>query len=221
MSFNYTEAEINVLKNFATINPSMILDPTGFKVINTSKSVIGNYSFAKPYDFEEYGIYEATDFLAALGAMDNPQIEVKDKYIVIVDGTSKLKYFTTAKDLLPVVPDVGKKFDTLEPELDFSITSDKLAALLKMAGILKSKYIFFESDKKKIRITAGDELESSNNNYEVIIESGIKANKLSSPVKIILADFKILPGEYKVQLHPKISKWENMTGVTYFVSCQA
>ena len=47
------------------------------------------------------------------------------------------------------------------------------------------------------------------------------AAKLAAPAKIILADFKILPGEYKAQLHPKISKWENMSGVDYFVSCQA
>jgi hypothetical protein len=220
-AFNFTETEINVLKNFASINPSMVFEGTGFKVINNSKSVIGLYPFAKSYDFPTFGIYECSEFLTALGAMDKPQIEVEAKQITIVDGTNRLTYYTTATDLLPVVPDVGSKFSKLDCELEFTITADKLAYLLKMATILKSKYLFFESDKKCIRITAGDELATSQNNFEALIEGGITANRLTAPVKIILADFKILPGEYAVKLSPKISKWSNLTGIDYFVGTSA
>jgi len=215
--FMYTESEINCLKNFSTINTSMILEPDGFKVINNSKSVIGFCKFETPYEYEPFGIYETSEFLTALGAMDKPQVEVNAKYLNIVDGDASLKYFTTAKDLLPTVPDVGKKFDALECELEFTITADKLAFLLKMATILKSKYIFFESDKKKIRLTAGDELNSSSNNYEVTIEEGIKSNSLTAPVKVVLADFKIMPGAYTVKLSTKISKWSNTNGIDYFI----
>lgn len=220
-AFSFSETEINVLKNFSTINPSMVIDPTGFKVINNSKSVIGNYPFAKAYDFPVFGIYETSEFLTALGAMEKPQIEVEAKAINIVDGTNKLTYYTTATDLLPAVPDVGAKFDKLDCELEFTITADKLAYLLKMATILKSKYLFFESDKKVIRITAGDELATSQNNFEAVIEGGITANRLTAPVKVILADFKILPGEYAVKLSTKISKWSGTNGVDYFVGTSA
>ena len=221
ISFNYSEAEINCLRNFSTINASMIMEPEGFKVINTSKSVIAYYSFEKPYDFESYGIYETSDFLAAIGAMSTPQIEVNPKYLTITDGTSKLKYFTTAKTLLPEVPDVATKFNKLTYDLDFTITADKLAALLKMATILKSKYIFLESVDKNIRITAGDELDSSNNNYEILIDVGVKASTLKTPAKLLLTDFKIMPGEFKVLLTPAICKWENMSGIEYYIRCQS
>ena len=52
MSFQFNEKETNILKNFAAINPSMIVEPTGLKVINNSKSVIGFYEFEQSYDFE-------------------------------------------------------------------------------------------------------------------------------------------------------------------------
>ncbi len=221
MSFQFNEKETGVLQNFAGINPSMIVDSKGFKVINNAKSVIGFYSFEKPYDFEDFGLYETNEFLTILKALESPEIEVSDKYLSISTGKDKVKYFTTAQNLLPKVPDVSKKFSDVECEMVFSLSADKLNLLLKMAGILKSKFLFFETDKKKIRITAGDELESSGNNFEVVIEEGITSNKLTEPVKIILADFKIMPGEYKVQLSTKISKWECVNGVDYYVGVAA
>lgn len=220
--FMYSDSEINVLKSFSQINASMILNPGEFSVINNSKSVIGEYKFEKEYDYESFGIYEASEFLTALGAMDKPVIEVDAKSLTIIDGEAKLKYFTTAKDLLPAVPDVGKKFATLDCELDFTISADKLAFLLKMATILKSKYLFFETEKKKIRITAGDELtNSSSNNYAVDISEGIKANKLDGAIKIVLADFKIMPGAYEVKLSSKISRWTGTNGVVYYIGTAA
>lgn len=219
--FMYTDEEIVILKNFSSINASMILSGDGLSVINNSKSVIGVKNFDTPHDHEPFGVYETSEFLTAIGAMKDPKIIVSDKYLTIMDGSAKLKYFTTAQDLLPKVPDVAKKFAGLDCDLDFTITADKLAFVLKMATILKSKFLFFETDGKKIRITAGDELASSNNSYVIEIEDGIEANKLEGPVKITLDFFKLLPGDYKVSLSPKISKWESTNGIIYYVGCSA
>ena len=68
-------------------------------------------------------------------------------------------------------------------------------------------------------ITIANELESSNNSYELFIEDDITTNELSEPVKIELNDFKILPGEYKIALSTKISKWANLNGATYYLAC--
>ncbi|NCP97674.1 hypothetical protein GW820_02185, partial [archaeon] len=91
-SFMYTDTEITVLRNFSSINTSMVLKGTGFSVINNSKSVIGNFEFEQPYDYESFGIYETSEFLTALNAMKDPKIVVSEKYLTIMDGTSKLKY---------------------------------------------------------------------------------------------------------------------------------
>ncbi|NCP97675.1 hypothetical protein GW820_02190, partial [archaeon] len=92
---------------------------------------------------------------------------------------------------------------------------------LKMASILKSKFLFFETDSKKIRITAGDELSSSNNSYVVEISDCIKSNRLDAPVKIALEFFKLIPSDYNVSLSKKISKWVSPNGIVYYVGCSA
>ena len=52
MSFQFSTKELEVLKNFASINQSMIVEQTGFKVKNNSNSVLGFYTYDKPYEFE-------------------------------------------------------------------------------------------------------------------------------------------------------------------------
>lgn len=218
--FSFDEKTIKILTNFATINPSMIIQPDKLAVINASESCVGFYEFPKSFDFEEFGLYEVPEFLSAISVFDKaPQIDVKDKYLQITGEKDKLKYFTTAKNLLTEVPDVEDEFKKVQSGLEFTLPADKLAVINKFASILKAKFIFFETEKKKIRVTVGTELESSNNSYELFIEDDIKTNKLDKPVKISFEDFKILPGEYKIALAPEISKWSNLNGAVYYLAC--
>lgn len=226
--FSFEENQLKVLSNFASINPQMLVESDKFTVMNGSKSVVANYPFSTKLDFPSFGLYDASDFLAIINAMKNSQIEVKDKSLNITSGSDKLTYFTTAAELVPKVPDTDKVFQNLDYDLDFSLSADRLAVCLKMASLLKAAFIFFETDGKRIRITIGNELESSSNNYEVYVEDGIKKNQLVEAVRIALADFKILPGEYQVGIARKevkgnnkyFSKWSNLNGVTYFIATE-
>jgi hypothetical protein len=154
-------------------------------------------------------------------AMQKPTIEVHDKYINIV-GTNndKVKYYTTASELLPKVPDFESKIKTVDWALKFQLTADKLAVIFKMVSTMKSKskYLFFETDGKAIRLTIGNELESSGNNYDIVITDGITANKATKVIKIPLVDFKILEGEYEVRVDERITVWTNLSGVEYYIS---
>jgi hypothetical protein len=218
MSFAYKETEIAVLKNLATISPSMLIESDKFSVINPSKSVVATFKFDEPYDYEEFGIYEVPEFLSVLSTLKNPQVDNKDKYLLISDGSSKFKYFTTHKDQVPKAPNVRAKFDTLTYPLDFDISNEKLAMVFKTAAILKADYLFFETDKKKIRLTVANELGASVSSFEIMIDEGIRTNKLESAVKLPIADMKLYQGDYKVKLTEKISLWENTMGnLEYFI----
>lgn len=216
----FTDHEIKVFQNFSNINPSIVIEPDKVQVISIAKSVVGVYPFENPYNFEKFGIYEMSDFLSVLSVLDKPEFEVLDKYLLIKGSNNdKVKYFTTAIDLMPKVPNVEEKFSKIDCELDFDLPIEKLTYINKMASIFKSKFIFFETVNKKIKITVGDELESSYNNYEIDIEDNIRSNKLDVPVKICMSDFKIMSGDYSVKISKKISKWSNLNGVTYYIFC--
>jgi hypothetical protein len=218
-NFCFSDAQINILKNFAGINKSILIEPDKLSVISEAKSVIGKYDYDTPYDFDAFGLYDCDSFLAIHNAMTKPEIEVKDKFINFIGSNNdKARYFTTASELVPKVPDIESKCAKLDFELDFSLSSGHLAQLVSMSQVYKAKYIFFETDGKKINLTVGDALESSGNNYVVQIEDSIRSNKLDEPVKVALADFNILKGDYEVKVSKKITKWTNLNNVVYYIT---
>jgi hypothetical protein len=226
MSFCFTEEETQVLKNFAGINPSMLIQPTGIKVINDISSCVGLYPFKDAYDFEEFGIFEVPEMLSILSAYKLPQIKVDEKYITISEGSSKVRYFSTAKDLIPPVRDAKKKCDSLPAVMEFVFPQEKLVMLRKMASLLKADFVFFETtEDEKIRITVGDALESSNNTWHVVIDTDITANCATKPLQCKESELRIITSDYKVKLAEMgkagISHWESAMGVEYFVALSA
>lgn len=226
-TFTPDEKIVKILQNFSTINPSLLITPTELGVISNSKSVIAKYPFQTPFDFEPFGLYNAKDFLGILNAMSKPTVEVQEKFVSIVGQNSdRVKYFTTASELVPKVPNMDISHPDFTVIMKFNLSSDRLAVIKKMSAILKSKFIFFETDNKRIRITLGDELESSGNNYEVEISDDIKVNILESVLKIPTCDFNVLDGEYEITIVSKTVKgntrtftsWENLNGVSYIIA---
>jgi len=219
----FSDTELGILKNFAGINPSMVIYPDRLEVINNTKTIVGKYKFDNPYGFDSFGIYEVTELLQAVGAFKDADIDVQTKRLVIKDGGAKITYYTTPSELCPNVPDIDKKFATVDCELDFSLPAEKLATIFKMASVLKAEFVFFETDEKDngIRITVAKEKDSTANAFDIVIREGIRSNTLGKGViKMAVSELKILPGDYDVKISSKkITKWGSYTGVEYYIGC--
>jgi hypothetical protein len=221
-NFTPNEKTIKIMKNFAEINPSMLIEPTKLSVINSAKSIIANYVFETKNDFTQFGLFDTNEVHNIIKALGKPEIEVFDKYINIIGANDdKVKYFTSAANLVPVVPNLDDKFSKVNLDLEFTMSAEKLAIIAKMQNLLKAKYLFFESDTNRVRITIGEALESSYNNYEVYIEDNITTNNIDGFVKILTSDLKLLAGEYKIKMSSKITKWINVNGVSYYITTAA
>jgi hypothetical protein len=228
--FSFTDLQVKVLSNFATINPSILIAPDRLTAMNDTNSVIGIYEYDTAFTFEPWGLYDTQDFLTIHSAMVKPEIDkIDDKLMINITGSNndKVRYFTTAENLILPIPDIEGLFSKLDVVADFSLSADKLAIINKMASILKTKFVFFETDGKKIRITVGNELTSTGNNYEIEVDDGIKVNNLTDPIKIPILDFKVIPGEYEVKISSgatksgrvkSMTKWVNLNNVVYYIA---
>jgi hypothetical protein len=214
----FTDLEMKILDNFSDINSELFISPTKIEIINVPRSVVATYEFDTPHSFEGFGVYSLPDFLSVLKVMDKPEFDPKDGYLDIVDAkNSRLKYKTQAESLLPVIMDMKSEFALLDEKMKFSLSADRLAVINKMANILKSAFIFFETKGKKIQITVGDELENSLNNFQFDIEDGIKLNQADNPIKIPIADFKVQAGEYEIVACEEAIKFTNLNNVVYYI----
>lgn len=224
MKFQFTDSDLAVLRNFARINPTQIVKPTGLAAREPSNSIAGTYAFENPQKFNEFAIYKMPDFLSAVEAFSTPELEVKNDHILITEGDSKIRYYTTPMDMVregAEVPDLKSKFGKIESVLKFNLPADKLATIFKTASVLKGKFLFVEADGDAVRLTvSADKLESSANSFQVTIRDGIEINDLGDTVlSIPLGELRILPGDYEVSFatEHKVSHWAQFAGIDYFV----
>lgn len=221
MEFKFTDAEFKILQNFALINPSMTIKPTGFEVKNLSNSVLAFYNFPTPFDFEEFGIFNVPEFIARCNAMGKVTFEADDKFITI-KGTSNdtSRYLKTAEGLIEKVPNVSKKFDSVTPEILFVLSADRLITLHKVMAQQKTKFMFIESPSgTSIQITLGDNLEGSFDNYVLPLSGDVvKCSKLEKEISLLADDLKFIPNEYIVKGVSKMVEFKSANGVTYYTA---
>jgi hypothetical protein len=217
MSFKFTETELLVLKNFSAIHPSMYIKPDCIDVKSNGNSVLARHTFAEPYSFEPFGIYNVPEFLQAIGTLKNPTVEPTEKYLDISDGNSKARYFTTAKEMCPVVPidKIEASFAKFDVGIEADVTAEKLALISKFASIFGTNFVFFETDKKGLLITVANELKASQSSYEIHITEGIVKNSLEAPVKVAVSDLRFYSGDYHLKVTQRITHWKN-TGLDLF-----
>jgi len=226
--FAYKDTELKVLKNFAAINPNMIVLPDKFAVVNgMKKSVVGYYAFEETYDYEPYGIFDLDEFLTTISSMTEYKLNVcaDDNYVEIHDVRNGLKavYNTSPLDMLPEVKDLTSKFSKTHIDLEFVFTAEKLAILRKVTSVLKLERIYLESIDDGIRILAANKsLKNMTNPTELMLTGEhVVKNELGENVilYINLDELHLLEGDYQVKVSSKgISHWYNeFLKIDYFI----
>jgi hypothetical protein len=238
--FQFSATDISVLQNMATIQQNVVLYSDKFYVRSNSDSLVAIYRPTEKYEFDRFGIYELSSFLQVLKAMKSPTIEVGEKNILIKECNSKTTYFHSPIELLKYFQTIKgntidpfdspsnrfrieNNFDKATCELDFVFSAEKLTMLLKMSSILPAQFVFFETTEEGIRVTAGNELESSSNNWELMIKpEDITKNELLKVMKVKVEELKVINDDFRVQVCSQgITKWSAANiDLHYFIGAQ-
>ena len=247
MKFQFTPESIQILKNFSNINKSIVIKPDHFYSRATSDALVGIYRHETPLNFTgAFGIYELNNFLSVIGAFKNPEIEVHDKYVNIMEGNMKTRYGTTPIDLCSYYQKVKgetvdpfdqgnqryrveKNFESATIELDFVLPAEKLSMMNKMASLLSAKHIYFEtvhleSDSNFIRMTiGGEDLSNSDYTWELAIDSEIQKNCLPKIVRMNVDELCLIQDDFRVQISSQgITKWNSVNvNLSYIIGCSA
>lgn len=197
---------IQILRNFANINQSMIFKSGNeLKTIsigpNRNRSVIGKATISTEIE-GSFAIYNLGEFLGALSMFDNPELTPTDHYMIIGDSKESIKYTFCEPSLLMSVPEKQIKLPSID--VTFTLKNEVLTRLLKGVGIVAAPEISITGDGTHIYIEAINSKDSSKSNYSVQIGETTKNFRF-----IFLAEnMKVLPGDYEVDLCAK--------GITHF-----
>lgn len=206
---------VTVLKNFSTINPS-ILFRKGDTVSTVSplKSIFAKVKVKEQFP-AQCGIYELNKFLGVLSLFKEPDLEFKDNHVVITNGTQTVRYTYAAPEMITSPPENDIKFPGAD--VTFTLTSDTLNSILKALSVLSLPEIAIVGDGSTIKVEAVNSKNKTSDTYSVAVGTTDKTFNM-----ILKAEnLKFLSRDYTVEISRKgISRFIS-DDITYWVATEA
>ena len=213
---NLSKETLALIRNFAGINGSlMIKEGNSLSTISEGKNVMAMATISESFP-QDFGIYDLNEFLGAVGIFSNTVLDFNEKYVTISDGgTSKIKYFAAGEGIVKAAPSTIK---FPNPDVTFNLTHDQLTMILKTSSALKAGDLSIQGDGSTLQAVVSDKKNATSNAYSV--DLGATDQTFKANLKI--ENLKMLPGDYTVSLHPKISKFANRAvDLTYYIAIEA
>lgn len=213
------ENALQVLKNFATINPNIVVSSDEVvRTLSEGKNVFGKAKLTEPFPIK-FGIYDLNEFLSVVNLVDEPVLSFSDSHVTISDtsGLSKIKYFFTDTEYLTTAT---KDIVMPAPEVNFTLSSETLNKVKRAASALGHSTMAIRPNDGSISLNVFDEGNSTSNTFSIDVDGTYQDESFDFILNI--ANLKLLPGDYKVEVSSKlISHFINEeSSVEYWVALE-
>jgi hypothetical protein len=214
-----TESTLAVLKNFATIQPNVILNEGNtVKTIAEAKNVMSVAVLDQSFD-KTVGIYNLDEFLNVLSLVDSPELTFHNEFVTVSDATgrSKIKYFYSD---IGILTSPAKDIPMPEAEVKFTLDEVTLGRIRRAASALGHEKMTITSDGVGIKICVVDHTDSTSNAFEITVPGTCDSNKFTFVMNI--SNLKLIAGDYDVEVSSRlISKFTNKgSDVSYFIALE-
>ena len=210
-----SQETVALLKNFATINQSILIKE-GKKI--RSMSVMKNILVEAEIDEEfsrDVAIYDLNQFLNCLSLVPGAELKLEES-IVITDGTNSVDYRYSDPSVITAPPE--KELKLPSEDVCVVLTEEHLETVKKAAAVLQIPDVSLVGDGTKIELTVRDKKNSGSNSYR--IEVGETENVFQFNLKV--ENLKLLPGDYDVTVSAKnLAKFESHSRpLVYFIAIE-
>ena len=210
---------LNVLKNYSTINSSIVFRKGNvIRTISNAENILAKYTSEESFP-TDFAIYDLGQFLSGISLFDNPQLDFTSGDFVTIrgGGRSAKYYFSDPEITLKSAPEKNVKFHG--GDISFSITAEDLFALQKASSVYDLPDLTFDTTKGNIKLILRDKENDTSNTYEQDA-TGDFEGEFSLDVKI--ENIRLVPGNYSVKVSSQlISEWTNLdTDLTYYIALE-
>ena len=209
---NISENTIQILKNYGTINPNfMARQGNTITTISEAKNILSSCSIEEEFE-QDMGIYDLNEFLNVLSLVDQPKLDMEEKWCTIKDSTgrSKVKYFFTDPEMLTTPTDkmISNAAANLEFAISFTLDNDTLSKIKRAAGALGHSSMKIDCHaENSIQLTVFDAENPTSNTFAIEVPG--QGTEHGTWV-ININNLKIVPGDYEVKISNKnISNFDN------------
>ena len=206
---------VNVLKNFAKINPSIVVQEGNvLKTISPTKTIMAKAEVNTDFP-KRFAIYNLDQFIALYSTFTDPALQFNDKSLTLVEENRSSHFVYADESTVTKAPD--KEINLPSIDVTFKMTDKDLRDVEKAAGILGLPELAVIGDGTTVSLVATDSKNPSSNDYSVKIGETDKVFKAIFKVENI----KIIPGDYEVSISSKGISLFVGNDVQYFIAVES
>jgi hypothetical protein len=213
-----SEKTVNLLKNFAGINQSILFKKGNkLRTMSVMKNILAEAEVEEEFP-KDFAIYDLVQFLNGVSLYTNPQIEfTTDSNLTIREGKDrKTKYFFADPSVVVAPPEKSISLPT--EDVCFSLDSDQLASLMKASAVYQLPDLCAVGEAGVVKLVVRDKKNDTSNEYSINV--GMTDAEFSLNFKV--ENIKILPGTYEVVISEKLlSRFVNKNyNLTYYIALE-
>jgi hypothetical protein len=216
-TMKFTEKTISILKNFSSINQSILFKSgSTIRTISVMKNILAEATVDEQFP-KDFGIYDLTQFLNALSINDNPELDFEnDNYTIIRDGKERSKYFFADPNVIVTPPD--KQISLPSEDVCFVINTQQIDKLKKASSVYQVSDLSAVGENGVVKLVIRDKKNDSSNEFSIVV--GETDSEFTFNFKV--ENIKILPGTYEVVISQKLlSRFKNQTSdLTYYIALE-
>jgi hypothetical protein len=206
---------LQVLKNFSTINPSIMFEAgSQLATISPQKTIMAKAKIDEVIE-TDFGIFDLNRFLGVLSLFSDPSLSFHENYLKISDGGKSVNFIFADPMLLILPPKKEIKFN--DPYVSFNLSNETFQSVMKGASVLQLPEIAIEGSGGRLYCKAVDVKSPTNNTFEIDLQEE------SKKFKIIFScnNLKLLNKDYNVMITKGIAKFVSTDNeVEYFIATE-
>jgi len=212
-----SDKTISVLKNFSTINQSILFkEGKKLRTISVMKNILAEATITEEFS-KDFGIYDLNQFLNGMSLHQSPELDFgNDGYVVIREGKMRSKYFFADPNVIVTPPD--KAIELPSEDVSFELSTEQLDKLLKAAAVYQLPDISAVGEAGVVKLVVRDKKNETSNDFAIVV--GETDEEFSFNFKV--ENIKVLPGTYEVVVSKKLlSRFQSKNhDLTYFIALE-
>ena len=212
-----TKPTIEVLKNFCSINKSIVIKPGNqIATLSINKNILAIADVEEQFE-SQISIYDLGVFLGGLSLFDQPKIDTTDSnYVTVSDqrGKSKTRFFYADPDIITQPPE--KEITIPSVDVKFRLEAGVLQQLQRAAMVYQLPDLCLYGDGTEMSLCVTDKKNDTSNSYSVQVgqttEEFCYCFKVEN-LKLLLADYDVTISSANVALFQG-------DGIKYFIALE-
>ena len=212
-----TKPTIEVLKNFCSINKSIVIKPGNqIATLSINKNILAIADVEEQFE-SQISIYDLGVFLGGLSLFDQPKIDTTDSnYVTVSDqrGKSKTRFFYADPDIITQPPE--KEITIPSVDVKFRLEAGVLQQLQRAAMVYQLPDLCLYGDGTEMSLCVTDKKNDTSNSYSVQV--GVSDDEFCYCFNV--ENLKLLAGDYNVTISKQNVALFQGSGIKYFIALE-